>query len=47
MDFIVGFPKVFGKDCIFVVVETLTKFGHFFDITTTFTAAQVVELFFK
>ena len=47
MDFITGFPKVLGKDCIFVVVDRLTKFVHFFVITTTFTAAQVVELFFR
>ena len=47
MDFITSFPKVFGKDCIFVVVDMLTKFDHLFSITTTFTTAQVVELFFK
>ena len=47
MDFITGFPKVFGKDCIFVVVDRLTKFSHLFVVTTTFTATQVVELFFK
>jgi hypothetical protein len=32
MDFITGFPKVQGKDCIFVVVDRLTKFAHFFSI---------------
>ena len=47
MDFITGFPKVFGKDCIFVVVDSLTKFYHLFFVTTTFTLAQVIELFFK
>ena len=47
MDFITGFPKVFGKDCIFVVVNRLTKFSHFFIVNTTFTSAQVSELFFK
>ena len=47
MDFIAGLPKVFGKDCIFVVVDRLTKFTHFIAVTTTFTAAQVAELFFK
>jgi hypothetical protein len=30
MDFITGFPKSQGKDCIFVVVDRLTKFSHFF-----------------
>ena len=43
MDFITGLLKVFSKDCIFVVVDRLTKFAHFFDVTTTFTAAQVLN----
>ena len=47
MDFITGLPKVLGKDCIFVVVDRLTKFSHLFSITTSFTAAQVAELFFR
>ena len=47
LDFITRLPKVFGKDCIFVVVDRLTKFTHFIAVTTTFTAAQVAELFFK
>ena len=47
MDFITGFPKVLGKDCIFVVVDRLTKFSHFLVVTTTFTSVQVIELFFK
>ena len=46
MDFITCLPKVLGKDCIFVVVDRLTKFSHFFFITTSFATAQVVELFF-
>lgn len=47
MDFITGLPKVQGKDCIYVVVDRLTKFGHFFAISTGFTALQVADLFFK
>ena len=47
MDFITGLPKVFCKDCIFVVVDSLTKFAHLFSVTTTFFAAQVDGLFFK
>ena len=47
MDFITGLPKVFGKHFIFVVVDRLTKIDHLFFVTTTFTAAQVAELFFK
>ena len=47
MDFISRLPKVLGKDCIFVVVDRLAKFYHFVSITTTFSAAQVVDIFFK
>eukprot|EP00253_Pinus_taeda_P004559 PITA_04559 len=47
MDFITGLPMVQGKDCIFVVVDRLTKNAHFFAISTHYTAAQVAELFFR
>ena len=46
MDFITGLPKAQGQDCIFVVVDRLTKFAHFFAISSTYSAAQTVELFF-
>ena len=36
-----------GKDCIYVVVDWLTKYVHFFPIAVDFTASQVVELFFR
>jgi hypothetical protein len=45
MDFNTGLPKTTVKDCIFVVVDRLTKFAHFFSITTDFSAAQVAEFF--
>ena len=32
MDFIIGLPKVNGKDCMYVVVDRLTKYAHFFAI---------------
>ena len=35
-----------GKDCIFVVVDRLTKYAHFFAISVQYTASQVAELFF-
>jgi hypothetical protein len=47
MDFIIGFPKAQGKDCISVVVDMLTKFAHFFSIATDFSATQVADLFFR
>jgi hypothetical protein len=36
MDFITGLPQVQGKDCIYVVVDRLTKFAHFFSIPSKY-----------
>ncbi|XP_059071802.1 uncharacterized protein LOC131870156 [Cryptomeria japonica] len=47
MDFIIGLPRASGKDCIYVVVDRLTKFAHFFAITSSFTEARVADLFFR
>jgi hypothetical protein len=47
MDFITGLPLVQGKDCIYVVVDKLTKFAHFLAISSKYSAAQVAELFFR
>jgi len=47
MDFITGLPMVQGKDCIFVVVDRLTKYTHLFSISVHYTAAQVAKLFFR
>jgi hypothetical protein len=46
MDFITSLPKVQGRDCIYVVVNRLTKFAHLFTISSEHEEAQVVELFF-
>ena len=47
MDFITSLPKVNGKDCIFVVVDRLTKYTHFFAIPSDLQAAQFADLFFR
>ena len=47
MDFITGLPKLEGKDNIYVVVDRLTKYAHFFAVTSTIFASEVVSLFFK
>ena len=44
--FITGLPKIQGKDCIFVVVNRLTKYEHSFAVESTFSASQVASLFF-
>jgi hypothetical protein len=40
MDFIIGMPKVQGRDCIYVVVGRLTKFAHFFAIPSNYSFAE-------
>jgi hypothetical protein len=45
MDFLTDLPKVQGKDCIYVVVDKLTKFAHFYAIPTDYNAVQVAEFF--
>jgi transposase InsO family protein len=46
MDFI-SLTKVQGKDCIYVVVDKLTKFSHLYTIPTEYNAVQVADLFFR
>ena len=47
MEFITGLPKFQGSDFIYVVVDRLTKFAHFFSIPSDYSRAQVVEVFFR
>jgi hypothetical protein len=47
MDFITSLPKVQGNDCIYVVVDRLTKFSHFYAIPTDYNVVQVAKLFFR
>ena len=39
IDCITGLPKVQGRDCLYVVVDRLTKFAHFFAISSDYSAA--------
>src|SRR3954470_24623814 len=46
MDFITGFPKTQkGNDAIFVVIDRLSKVGHFLPIRESITASQLAELY--
>jgi hypothetical protein len=47
MDLITGLSEVHVRDCIYVVVDRLTEFTHFFAISSEYEAPQVVELFFR
>ena len=47
MDFIIELPKYLGKDCIYVVVDRLKKNSHLFVVTSSFSVAQVADIFFK
>ena len=47
MDFIEGLPRSEGVDTILVVVDRLTKHGHFLTLRYPFTTLKVAELFVK
>jgi hypothetical protein len=47
MDFITGFPKTQGIDCVYVVVDRMTKFAHLFSISSEYKETHVVYLFFR
>ena len=46
-DFIVGLPMSDGFNAIFVVIDRLTKMGHFIPLLDTATAPDVASLYFK
>jgi hypothetical protein len=46
MDFIVGLPRTRdGYDSIWVIIDILTKVAHFILVKTTYSGAQLVELY--
>ena len=45
VDFIVELPESEGKDMIMVVVDLVTKCGHFVDMVTTLSAARTARLY--
>lgn len=47
MDFIEGLPKSYSKEVILVVVDRLTKYGHFIALSHPYIVEAVVEVFME
>ena len=45
MDFIIGLPKLEGKNVIMVFVDRLTKYAHFLSLSHYFSASTVATTF--
>ncbi|KAL4018087.1 hypothetical protein IC575_021677 [Cucumis melo] len=47
MDFVDGLPKTTGFEVIFIVMDRLSKYGHFLPLKHPYSAKTVAELFVK
>lgn len=45
MDFVVGLPNSRGYSVIFVIVDRLSKYGHFVPLRENFSSTSVAEAF--
>jgi phosphoglycerate dehydrogenase-like enzyme len=45
MDFITGLPNSFGFTVIMVVIDRLTKYGHFISMKADYSSKSVAEVF--
>lgn len=45
MDFISGLPRVGNKDVIFVVVDKMSKYSHFMELSHPYSAVEVVHVY--
>ncbi|WOG86400.1 hypothetical protein DCAR_0205603 [Daucus carota subsp. sativus] len=45
MDFVEGLPKSGDKDCIMVIIDRLTKVGHFIPLSHSYSATTIAQLF--
>jgi hypothetical protein len=47
MDFIEGLPKSGNANCVLVIIEKCSKYGHFIPLLLSFSAASVAKVFLQ